>query len=233
MATPHQLISSIKANQFWMVDYCLKSGISIDAPQKYTEETTPLTAAVELNNLDMVKFLVENGADINGKEISPLLAATYIGSRTFDIVKFLIEHGANVNVRNKRGETPLYNAFCNSDGIEMIKFLIKHGANVNAADNTDGETPIFVAPRWIDEGYSQHLDKFTYLIEHGADINFRNKNGETPLMIAAKFNKIAAARILIEHGADITIKDNNGHTAKDIAMESNNQDIVELIEAKK
>ena len=172
--TPCQLIDAIKANQPEMVECFLKTGINIDTPLKYTEENTPLTAAVELNNLDMVKFLVEHGADINGREFSPLLTATYLGNRTFDIVKYLVEHGANVNVRNKRGDTPLYNAFCNSDGIEMVKFLVEHGANVNAVDNLNGETPIFVAPRWIEEGYSDRLDKFIYLIEHGADINVRN-----------------------------------------------------------
>ena len=125
--TSYQLIDAIKANQPEMVEYFLKTGISIDAPQKYTEENTPLTAAIEFNNLDMVKFLVEHGADINGREFSPLLTATYLGNRTFDIVKFLVEHGANVNVRSKHGETPLYNAFCNSDGIEMVKFLVEHG----------------------------------------------------------------------------------------------------------
>lgn len=232
MTTPRQLIDAIEANQFKMVDNFLKTGINIDAPQKYTKENTPLTAAIELNNLEMVKFLVEHGANVNTNKISPLLTATYIGNRTLDIVKFLVEHGADVNVRNKDGDTPLYNAFCNSDGIEMVKFLVEHGADVNAVDNLNGETPIFNAPRWIDEAHTHMLDKFTYLIEHGADINFKNKHGETPLMIAAKRNKISISKILIEHGADINIRNKLGKTAKDIAVENNKHVIVELLEAK-
>jgi len=59
-------------------------------------------------NSTKVEFLVEHGADINGKDNlgeTPLIKACRSGKEA--IVKYFIEHGADVNKKNKRGETPL------------------------------------------------------------------------------------------------------------------------------
>ena len=55
-------------------------------------------------------------------------------------------------------------------------------------------------------------------IEAGADVNAKDKNGKTALMIAAQNTISNAVRVLIDAGADVNVKDNNGKTALMIAV---------------
>ena len=58
-----------------------------------------------------------------------------------------------------------------------------------------------------------------FLIESGANINLRARNGETALMIAISQgdNALPLVHSLLEHGADLTIQNNSGSTALDYA----------------
>jgi len=51
-----------------------------------------------------------------------------------------------------------------------------------------------------------------YLVEHRADINKENNNGETSLIKVCKNENEKIVKCLVEHGAEINKKDNNGFT---------------------
>ena len=55
------------------------------------------------------------------------------------------------------------------------------------------------------------------LLEAGADVNTTNKEGKTPLHVAATWDKKLIAEILLEAGADVHFKDKEGKTPLDIA----------------
>ena len=55
------------------------------------------------------------------------------------------------------------------------------------------------------------------LLEHGADVNARRKNGFTPLHIASIFGILEVVRLLLEHGADVKAEDNRSRTALRVA----------------
>ena len=57
------------------------------------------------------------------------------------------------------------------------------------------------------------------LIEHGAEINPRDRDGKTPLHGTVYHNYVDIARTLIKHGADIHLKDNDGSTPLALAAE--------------
>ena len=87
-------------------------------------------------NLELVKYLVSNGAHVNAKskdDLIPLHLTTDV-----EIAKYLVTKGANVNAKDKDGKTPLFFAV-NNRNVEFIEFIISKGADVNAKDK-DGHT---------------------------------------------------------------------------------------------
>ncbi|MDR1383954.1 MAG: ankyrin repeat domain-containing protein [Planctomycetaceae bacterium] len=79
--------------------------------------TTFLFKIVASSKLDAVKYLVENGADVNAKNDSlfqrtPIHAV--VESDNLEIVKYLVEKGAGVNAINQKGKTPLDSSFSRS-----------------------------------------------------------------------------------------------------------------------
>nr|XP_033336892.1 uncharacterized protein LOC117226539 [Megalopta genalis] len=87
-----------------------------------------LQRAAQLGNLEMVKFLVKKGADVNAKtnnEISALRFAIGVGD--WKIVKFLVDNGANVNDRTSNGYSVLHFAV-GKGRLRIVRFLVKNGA---------------------------------------------------------------------------------------------------------
>ncbi|MBR7158840.1 MAG: ankyrin repeat domain-containing protein [Alphaproteobacteria bacterium] len=75
-----------------------------------------LSLAISRGHIDMVKFLIDNGADVNGKGSSfldtPVQAAVYLGKANggMEILEILIKAGADLNIPDKLNTTPLDNA---------------------------------------------------------------------------------------------------------------------------
>lgn len=113
----------------------------------------------------MFTFLFNKGAKV---ETSFLYCATYRSH--IDIAKMLLDNGADIN--GTSDFNPLYEA-ANGNKSDFVKFLLDNGADINGLD---GYYPLNVA---LSEGY-RHVIVET-LIERGADVNFRDKNGKTPL----------------------------------------------------
>lgn len=93
--------------------------------------TTALHVAAERNSLELVKLLVEHGADVNVRnrlgEAPLLLAIRSFPLEPFETVKYLVEHGADVNASSRLGETALSAAAANGD-TRIVDFLLAHGA---------------------------------------------------------------------------------------------------------
>jgi ankyrin repeat protein len=64
-------------------------------------------------------------------------------------------------------------------------------------------------------------DQISWLIEHGADVNALDENGDTPLMVAARRGSLDAEQTcaLLERGADIHAKDRSGKTPLMLALD--------------
>ena len=83
----------------------------------------------------------------------------------------------------------------------------------------DVATPLSIA---ISKGDIESVRKF---IEYGVDINEKS-NGMSPLMIAARYNKVEIMKVLISKGARVNAKDENGFTALKYAELSNASEAV-------
>ncbi len=73
-----------------------------------------------------------------------------------------------------------------------------------------------------DEGVDDYLGE-------GAEINTQNNNGETPLILAVKGDRISTVELLLEYRADIGIRDNDGGNSLDYAV--GNRKILQLLRA--
>lgn len=77
------------------------------------------------------------------------------------------------------------------------------------------------------------MDKYDYvdaLLYNGADPNARNKEGDTPLHIAAKKNYGKIMDILLSFGGDLEIKNNHQRTAINLAIASKANSVLKVIE---
>ncbi|AVL95221.1 ankyrin repeat protein [Moumouvirus australiensis] len=118
-------------------------------------------------DLEMVKFLVNFGANIHTKGDEPLNQASKYGEP--DIVQYLVDVGANINADKDKA---LISA-CSGNHLNVVKYLVKNGANINA----DNDKALMTAC------YKNNLDIIKYLIKNGANIYADNKRA---LIIVAK-----------------------------------------------
>jgi len=159
-----------------LVKYVLESGVIKMSGDK-AKLNQVLAYPIRNDDFEMLKLLVENGADVNGmvgKYIYPLHIA--VKHDRFECLKYLVEKGANVNVRDSFDETPLHYAVWDRK-YEITVFLIEKGADINAK-NANGYTPLHVA------AYVNDVNIAKLLVEKGSDLRAVEVNGGTPLDIA-------------------------------------------------
>jgi serine/threonine-protein phosphatase 6 regulatory ankyrin repeat subunit B len=181
------------------------SGININA-QNFEGSTALLVAALN-SNYDLVKTLINHGANVNvasNIRCTPLMIAAEKGDLT-TVQALLGAPEIDINAQNDGGFTALYVAgfYGNYD---VVKTLINHGASVNLADNNRW-TPLMIAAEKGDLTTVQAL-----LGVSGININAQNSEGSTALLVAALNGNYGVVKALIKQGADVDITDNNGQT---------------------
>ena len=179
---------------------------------------TALHYAVSLDycSCDVLNCLIENGADVNvHKEYSkrtPLMIAAHC--KNLNAVEFLLKHGAIVDVQDKRNKSSLHygveGALLSGDtSFDVVSCLLNHGADINAPMNGK-YTALMMACR------SQHVRLVKFLLQQGANVQVKDKDGKTALHFACELTftwKPASCDLLnclTENGADINAlrKDN-------------------------
>ncbi|OUM65339.1 hypothetical protein PIROE2DRAFT_24029, partial [Piromyces sp. E2] len=121
--------------------YFLNNGAN---PNCQFNELDLLKYAILKNWLNMVRLLINSGADIERKDKhsnTPLSCAVRAGS--IDILKELVQAGVNLKVRDENGYTPLIFAV-KRKSIVIINYLISQGVEINEKDN-EGYTPLMHA----------------------------------------------------------------------------------------
>ncbi|MEI0608264.1 ankyrin repeat domain-containing protein, partial [Brachyspira pulli] len=201
---------------------------------------TPLMIAVYKEDYDMVKYLLDKGANpntANNENKTALMIA--IANNNFDISKLLIQQGANINTKDEYGYTALMRAAM-IESYEMVKFLLENGANINTKDN-DGNTVLYYNIYYADYGELENAKKiFNLLIKYGADVNTKNNYGASLLNMAYSLEGLTNRemfKLLVENGFDLESRIKGGedypagydYTPLMIAAAINDYDMVKFL----
>ena len=146
------------------------------------EDCTALWVAAAKGHFDVVRLLIEQNADVDGRtstNSTPLRAAAFDGR--LDIVRYLVENRADVNARNDFNSTPLM-VTCYKGHPNVATYLVKHGANINLQDN-EGSSCLHYASK------GGHFQLACELLALGAK-QTQNRNRLTPLLGASNNCKI-------------------------------------------
>ncbi|NXN97510.1 ASB3 protein, partial [Rhinopomastus cyanomelas] len=158
-----------------------------------TEATTPLFLAVENEHIDVVKFLLQHGANVDGSHSisgwNSLHQASFQGS--VDIMEVLLENGADMECKDDFGITPLFVA-AQYGKLETLSLLVSHGAEVNC-QATDRATPLLIAAQ---EGHTKCVE---LLLAKGADPNLycNEDDWQLPIHAAAEMGHPEVLELLI------------------------------------
>ncbi len=189
---------------------------------KTKNNTTPLTKAVEMGNLEIVKALINAGADLDLKGSmgnAPLIIAVKEGKT--EIAKALIAAKADVNKSNSDGFTPLMIAAVGGN-TEIVQALLEKGASVNTED-WHHNTPLMLAAA------GGNAEIVQALLAAKADVNKSNSNGFTPLMLAAEGGYTEIVQALLEKKAELDAKNNSGETPLMLAVKRGYTEIVQAL----
>ncbi|XP_075773587.1 protein phosphatase 1 regulatory subunit 12C isoform X2 [Pelodiscus sinensis] len=190
-------------------------------------------------NLEVVQFLVENGANVNQADNegwTPLHVAASCGYK--EIAQYLLAHGAHVAAVNSDGDVPL--DIAEDDGMEALlrEEIAKRGVDVAAAKREEEELMLQDTRQWLNAGRIEdtrhpqtgasalhvaaakgYIEVMRLLLQAGYNPNVRDKDGWTPLHAAAHWGVEEACRLLVEHLCDMDTLNNVGQRPCDLADE--------------
>jgi ankyrin repeat protein len=191
-----------------------------------------LSGAAANGQIDVVKFLLDNGARINAGEGDALSGAAANGQ--IDVVKFLLDKGAKIDAGEGDAGTALLRAV-EGDHADIVTLLLDKGANMDAGDR-QGTTPLIEAveknraalvelllrrgARTETNGGSAlyqaalagNLEILKLLLDKGANVNAQLGGGETILHVMATNGRAAIVKLLLENHANIEARDRFGLT---------------------
>jgi ankyrin repeat protein len=184
----------------------LRHGADVNA--RSATGRTALLAAVESGNLESVKILTAAHANVNAvtdRGESSLCAAALAGFE--DVVEELLQHGAETNRGiDANGDSALMLAIGRapslSDTFGELRALGETRAFAKMAWESVKES--FGVPAASQGGtFERYFRIVTSLLDHGADVNAVDRNGYTPLTLAATTGHARFVRLLLDRGANV------------------------------
>ena len=217
-----------------VVDLLLARGAKI--PSAGNEGQGVIFAAIQ-GDLNRIKELAENGADLNAKTTGGggrdgLFWAAAMGN--LDVARFFLEKETEAEVPQKsQGKTKpkkkpddCLNYAAKNGKLEIAKLLLENNRDPNYKDS-GGDTALTLAAE------NGNKDVVELLLENGADKNSKNGDGDSTLILAVQNGYPAVVSILLSNGADIEAKDKKGKTAMIWAVANNDIGITTQILEKK
>lgn len=227
------LSNAVMANNIKEAKTLVRDGANVSCKTSYGVPV--LSVAAEKGFGKIVELLLENGADVNGRDRhreTPLYLA-----KNARIAEILLAHGAKVNAKTDQGLTPLqrvarrgFGAQDNQAMVKLAAVLVAHGANVNEASPlcaaamynkiamakfllAHGADPNRHGILGCAVGNGDYLKMAQLLVAHGAKVNVEAPGGWYPLDSAVFTGNTKCVRFLLSKGANPNLKTKKGYTA--------------------
>ena len=189
---------------------------------------TALHAAAFLGRIETVKFLLEKGADANlqsniggtamdGAKLDWEFTTAILSMIQIEVDEAEVKAGRTKVIellsKQPKNVSPSHNLWkaASAGDLSAINDALGDSADLNALDSQFGITPL----GWA--ALNGKTEAAKLLIEKGADVNARNRDGTTPLHSAAFLGRIETVKLLLENGADTTLRSNDGTIPTDVA----------------
>lgn len=224
--TPLQAACQKNENFFTIVKFLIAKGALINT--KNCSNTTPLHTACHGGNINTVKLLIDNGADIYAVDDQGFSSIDFaLQDNHADIIGFLknIIYQPTI-IKNKQLTLmqailaqSLFNAFYNKTSNEIALVLQSlPDSSINDIKEEKHKSGLLHYAC-----YFRYLPIVKLLIEKGAEINTTNPNLLTPLHLACeKENNTAVINLLLKHNADLEARSSQGGTPLHSACEYGN-----------
>ena len=210
------------------VEKLLDQGFDVKAPEveKVVSCGDNLYDAVRYGHRNVVKLLLEHGADVNVQVEhygNALQAAAYRENQ--EIISLLLERGADINVQGGYYGNALQAAAAGGHP-RTVKLLLDYGADVTMQPKMAHRLSLLhVGVR------SGSLAVLETLCGAGADIHLKtqDESGLTPLHTAVNEKHVAMVEYLLERGASPNVEDLGGNSPLQLAIHNRNRKIVLLL----
>ena len=217
----HAIISKDPSIQ--IIKVCLENGLDINKEvehEGYTAVPLEFVLLFNKNPLEVVKLLIEHGADIKKVSIRPIRnSCVYGGTGTASILKLFLENGLDPNepsLKSYDGKSFIFQ-ICSAENViaryRKLELLLEHGANPNDTWNGYSLLPYVILQN---EPMLAEL-----IIRYGADVNIPPFSyADNPLKQAILKHNSSLIDLLIKKGADINSKESTLQTPLMKAIQS-------------
>ena len=206
-------------DEAWIVRACIAFNDKKDmnAPDEFG--STPLHYACIRAHVDVVKLLLESGAQPSlyhkNDHRGDIPIDRAINDGRFDTVKLLLSYHEKDKKRALENLGGAFRTVARKQNLEMVQlFLSACGADiVHSRDSDDGRTALHKSC-WE----SDDTEVLEFLLESGAKVNAVDTNGLTPLFYAINYDRLECTKVLLAAGAAVNHRITGGRTPLDQAL---------------